>query len=87
MPADRARRNAATHGSPGYYQRRGCRCDTCVSGWREYQRGREDVPRFRARNLADGLTSLGKERTRPYDQRALDLIARFGLRPDPRWMP
>jgi hypothetical protein len=84
MPRERI--NAARHGSPGMYQKRGCRCDVCRAGWREYQRGREDVQRYRARNLADGLDQNGRPRAKPYSRASLELMARFGLEPDPRFV-
>jgi hypothetical protein len=77
------------HGTASSYTNYACRCDACKRAWRRYQRGkgRTAMHKKRAKYLAAGLNGNGVPRKRPYDWKSLELMRRFGVQPDPRWMP
>jgi hypothetical protein len=75
------------HGTVNEYNNYGCRCDRCRDAWAAYRPRSRSLDRYRARNLAAGLTANGKPRTGPYRRDSLALMAKFGLEPDPRFLP
>jgi hypothetical protein len=72
------------HGTKSRYTNGKCRCPRCRRAWREGTR--EATDRIRANRLGEGLTTDGARRKTFYDQAALDLMARFGVEPDPRFL-
>lgn len=82
------RRAVAAHGTRSGYQRhRRHGEEPCARCRRAQNAGvREANERQRARFYAAGLNGNGQPRRTFYDQRALDLMARFGLRPDRRFV-
>ena len=74
------------HGTVNEYNNYGCRCDRCRDAWAAYRPRSRSLSRYRARNLAAGLTANGKPRTGPYRADSLALMAKFGLTPDPRFV-
>jgi hypothetical protein len=81
------RKRVVRHGTVNEYNNYGCRCDRCRDAWAAYSPRARSLDRHRARNLAAGLTANGTPRTGPYRRDSLALMARFGLQPDPRFLP
>lgn len=82
----RARHNGtmSKHGDRNRYNA-GCRCRPCKDANAAGNAGRNR--RMSARYLSEGKSACtGKPRVRPYDERALALMAEFGLEPDPRFL-
>jgi hypothetical protein len=75
---------SSAHGTMSRYTNQKCRCARCREAWRAGTRKYTD--RLMAEHLAAGLTTKGRPRKTPYNQLALDLMARHGLRPDPRFV-
>jgi hypothetical protein len=79
-------RRRPTHGTDSRYHS-GCRCRPCRNAHADATRAANKD--LQARYLAAGLTTSGRPRKRPYDERCLRLMAEFNLQPDPRfvWTP
>lgn len=54
---------SAKHGGPGMWQTRGCRCEVCVEGRREYRR-KHEFGRLSADEQASALEEIGGVRAR-----------------------
>lgn len=79
------------HGTASSYTNYGCRCSRCRAAWSTYNSGanpgRVSKDRYQARQLAAGNDANGRPRKKPYGPKAMELMARFGLAPDERFLP